>query len=124
MDEDTLKQLCLVKIQNILRSNGQSMIDYPQMPQPSSATCGNLENLLLIEELSYDHDKLCMEHALLLHSMTEEQRNIYDVILSYVKNGQPGVFFVDGFGGIGKTFLWKTITSALRSVGDVVLAGQ
>lgn len=35
-----------------------------------------------------------------------------------------GVFFVDGFGGTGKTFLWRTLTSALRSKGNIVLAGM
>ncbi|KAF7807564.1 uncharacterized protein G2W53_039725 [Senna tora] len=33
-----------------------------------------------------------------------------------------GVFFVNGFGGSGKTFVWNTLTSGLRSRGDIVLA--
>lgn len=32
-----------------------------------------------------------------------------------------GVFFVYGFGGTGKTFLWKTLSAALRSKGSIVL---
>lgn len=100
------------------------MIEFPQMPQPSSVTCGNPENLLLIEEVSYDREKLGMEHASLLYSMTDEQKKIYDVIMGHLNNGLLGVLFVDGFGGTGKTFLWKTITSALRSNGDLVLAGM
>ncbi|XP_076911125.1 uncharacterized protein LOC143568997 [Bidens hawaiensis] len=32
-----------------------------------------------------------------------------------------GVFFVYGHGGTGKTFLWKTLSSAIRSQGNIVL---
>lgn len=35
------------------------------------------------------------------------------------KNG--GFFFLYGFGGIGKTYIWKTLSAAIRSKGDVVL---
>jgi CO dehydrogenase nickel-insertion accessory protein CooC1 len=30
--------------------------------------------------------------------------------------------FVDGYGGTGKTYLWKAITTKLRSEGKIVLA--
>ena len=32
-----------------------------------------------------------------------------------------GLFFLYGYGGTGKTFVWKTLASALRSKGDIVL---
>ncbi|XP_019085556.1 PREDICTED: ATP-dependent DNA helicase PIF2-like [Camelina sativa] len=32
-----------------------------------------------------------------------------------------GAFFVYGFGGTGKTFLWKTLSAALRKDGEIVL---
>ncbi|KAG5032347.1 hypothetical protein JHK82_015931 [Glycine max] len=32
-----------------------------------------------------------------------------------------GMFFLYGYGGTGKTFMWKTLASALRSKGDIVL---
>jgi len=31
------------------------------------------------------------------------------------------MFFLYGYGGIGKTFMWKTLASALHSKGDIVL---
>ena len=31
------------------------------------------------------------------------------------------MFFVYGYGGTGKTFIWKTLFSALRSKGNIVL---
>ena len=56
-----------------------------------------------------------------LLKMTCEQRKIYEEILSAVNKGDGGMFFVSGFGGTGKTFLWKLLSAAIRSRGDIVL---
>ncbi|XP_025652652.1 uncharacterized protein [Arachis hypogaea] len=37
------------------------------------------------------------------------------------ENGKGGVFFLYGYGGTGKTFVWKTLAAALRSKSQVVL---
>lgn len=124
VDDDRLKDLTLIKIEEILRSNGHSLEDFPEMPRPSSYSSRTLENSLLIEELSYDRDRLQSEHLSLMSTITEEQRSIYNVVMEHVLGDIPGVFFVDGFGGTGKTFLWRTLTSALRSKGNIVLAGM
>ncbi|WOK97780.1 ATP-dependent DNA helicase PIF4-like [Canna indica] len=34
---------------------------------------------------------------------------------------EGGVFFLYGYGGTGKTYIWKALTSALRSKGHIVL---
>ncbi|XP_010507012.1 PREDICTED: ATP-dependent DNA helicase PIF1-like [Camelina sativa] len=38
-----------------------------------------------------------------------------------VDNNMGGVFFVYGFGGTGKTFLYKTLSAELRARGEIVL---
>nr|GEV90190.1 hypothetical protein [Tanacetum cinerariifolium] len=38
-----------------------------------------------------------------------------------IEIGQGGVYFVYGYGGTGKTFLWKTLASGIRIKGDIVL---
>ncbi|CAN6979834.1 unnamed protein product [Brassica oleracea var. botrytis] len=53
--------------------------------------------------------------------MTDEQKEIYDQILAAVNQGNGGMFFVYGFGGTGKTFLWKLLSAAIRCQGDIVL---
>jgi thymidylate kinase len=30
-------------------------------------------------------------------------------------------FFIDGYGGTGKTFIWRAISAAIRSRGEIVL---
>jgi len=37
-----------------------------------------------------------------------------------VINKQGGEFFLYGYGGIGKIFMWKTLLSTLRSKGKIV----
>ena len=39
-----------------------------------------------------------------------------------VKKQNGGVFFLHGYGGTGKTFMWRTLSSALRSDKKIVLA--
>jgi ATP-dependent DNA helicase PIF1 len=38
-----------------------------------------------------------------------------------IEQGRGGVFFVYGYGGTGKTFIWTTLCAALRSRGEIVL---
>jgi ATP-dependent DNA helicase PIF1 len=38
-----------------------------------------------------------------------------------VRQQKGGVFFLHGYGGTGKTFMWRTLASSLRSKGQIVL---
>jgi ATP-dependent DNA helicase PIF1 len=38
-----------------------------------------------------------------------------------VNNQKGGVFFISGYGGTGKTFMWNTLSAALRSKRKIVL---
>ncbi|XP_022023539.2 uncharacterized protein LOC110923789 [Helianthus annuus] len=38
-----------------------------------------------------------------------------------VNSNAGGVFFVYGYGGTGKTFMWKTLSASIRCKGDIVL---
>ncbi|XP_013726652.1 uncharacterized protein LOC106430407 [Brassica napus] len=52
---------------------------------------------------------------------TNEQKEIYDRILAAVNERNGGMFFVYGFGGTDKTFLWKLFSAAIRCRGHIVL---
>ncbi|XP_074266341.1 uncharacterized protein LOC141588818 [Silene latifolia] len=41
--------------------------------------------------------------------------------MDVVRNNRGGVFFVYGYGRTGKTFIWRTLCAALRSIGHIVL---
>uniref|UniRef100_A0A0D3CNQ2 ATP-dependent DNA helicase n=1 Tax=Brassica oleracea var. oleracea TaxID=109376 RepID=A0A0D3CNQ2_BRAOL len=90
------------------------------MPKPDPDIGGN-ENVLISDELSYDREKLKAEHDRDIVKLTEEQRKIYDEIVDAVVNEKGGVFFVYGFGGTGKTFMWRLLSAAIRFKGEICL---
>jgi ATP-dependent DNA helicase PIF1 len=47
--------------------------------------------------------------VLLCDSLNAEQKSAYDEIMAAVYNNQGGLFFVDGPGGTGKTFLYRAL---------------
>ena len=53
--------------------------------------------------------------------MNNEQRTIYNSIMKFVSSISGGMFFVYGHGGIGKTYLYRTILAIVRSKGKIAL---
>ncbi|KAL7094727.1 hypothetical protein ACP275_11G121900 [Erythranthe tilingii] len=121
LSEDQLKNFALAEIENILRSNNRSLANFPIMPQPDMSLVTQVQNRLIYDELNYDRHELAMEHSKLLSSLTDEQKSIYEKIMLHVTEKREGLFFLYGYGGTGKTFIWKTLSAALRSRGEIVL---
>lgn len=80
-----------------------------------------MKNRLLAEELAYDSAKLLM-HDSLVSQLNLEQKQIYDVVLQSVYERTGQCFFVYGYGGTGKIFLWNAIILRLLSEKLIVLA--
>nr|XP_017221483.1 PREDICTED: ATP-dependent DNA helicase PIF1-like [Daucus carota subsp. sativus] len=78
-------------------------------------------NNLILEETNYNMTEMELENKKLLSTMNPEQKSVYNAILESVDKNEGGLFFVYGSGGCGKTFLWRTLISKLRSQGDIVL---
>ncbi|XP_057719476.1 uncharacterized protein LOC130933887 [Arachis stenosperma] len=78
-------------------------------------------NRLICDELRYDRRKLTVEHADYMQKLTDEQKIVYEKIMVAVNSGEGGVFFVYGYGGTGKNFVWKTLATGIRSKGQIVL---
>ncbi|CAH1428835.1 unnamed protein product [Lactuca virosa] len=96
LSEDEVKNLTLFEIEQILLQNNSTLKNFKKMPYPDVESVSSSNNRLIVEELDYDIPVL---------------KNEFD----------RGVFFVYGYGGTGKTFLWKTISAAIRSDGNIVL---
>jgi len=121
LTDDQLKAYALAKIEIMLQSSGKGLKDYPPMPRADCASVHDVQDVLINDELNYDRKALAKEHDRLMSSMTSEQRNVYDTIMTKVSQNKPGLFFLYGYGGTGKTFLWRAMASALRSQGEIVL---
>lgn len=46
---------------------------------------------------------------------------VHETVLGDVSLHNGGLFFVYGYGGTDKTFLWRALSTKLRSKGDIVI---
>ncbi|KAG7589037.1 hypothetical protein ISN44_As07g013540 [Arabidopsis suecica] len=118
---DEQKQiLALKEINSILRSNGTSLTAFKTMPQLPDDEIDD-SNVLILDKKNYDRNEQKEKLEESLQKMTDEQKSVYNEIIDAVDNDKGGVFFVYGFGGTGKTFIYKTLSASLRSRGSIVL---
>lgn len=80
-----------------------------------------VQNRLIEEESSYDLSDLNLitEKA---SSMTTEQRVIFNEVIDSVENNLGKLFFIDGPGGTGKSFLLEQILANIRVSRKIAIA--
>nr|GEV65803.1 ATP-dependent DNA helicase PIF2-like [Tanacetum cinerariifolium] len=78
-------------------------------------------NRLIYDDTDFNPVELQTGYERLYAFLTTEQKGIYDTIINSVETGTIGVYFVYGYGGTGKTFLWKTLAAGIRRRGGIVL---
>ncbi|XP_071694710.1 uncharacterized protein [Rutidosis leptorrhynchoides] len=81
-----------------------------------------MDNRLIREELNYNLQEMRTLHTTLHNSLTPEQLAIYEKVIAAVTQKKGGLFFLYGPGGTGKTFVYNTILTKLRSEKMIVLA--
>ena len=121
ISENYLKNKVLIELEKNFDKICSSLANF-DLPQPNNFFDSDINNRLLFEELNYDIHALKEKHTSLLKSLNIEQRKIYDDVICSVVNQNGQLFFVHGYGGTGKTYLYETIISYLRSKGKIVLA--
>ncbi|XP_028753423.1 uncharacterized protein LOC114713014, partial [Neltuma alba] len=119
--DDEKEEVALIEIERLLKRNGKSLSDFPSMPKPKTDTHIDMRNHLLLQELNYDRDSCRSESYKLRASLTDEQLNIFNEILNAIDSSNENFFFVYGFGGTGKTFLWNALTATIRGRGEIVI---
>lgn len=92
------------------------------MPTVDHSLVPDVQNRIVHEEMNYNRPVLSEEHKRMMSTMTAEQRTVYDRIMARVDEGGHGLFFLYGYGGTSKTFIWRAMCAALRSKGEIVLA--
>ncbi|KAK9136775.1 hypothetical protein Sjap_007369 [Stephania japonica] len=58
----------------------------------------------------------------IIRMLNERQKYAYDCIVNKVLNNEEGVFFIDGPGGTGKTFLYRALLATVRRKDYIALA--
>ncbi|KAI3693273.1 hypothetical protein L6452_33106 [Arctium lappa] len=123
LNDEDLQNHLLYELEILLNSNSNSSsLSEFGLPMPPAHLLTNLQNRLLMEEKNYDRIKLAEEHKALQLYLNTEQQKVYDLIMKASSENKQELIFVYGHGGTGKTFLWTTITFALRAAGKIVLA--
>jgi len=121
LNDDQKKNFALLEIEKLLCSNGKSLKNFPPMPIPEECSTFDLQNRLVMDQLNYDKEALKLESEQLIFNMTEEQKYAFDTIMECVNHKTSKVFFLNGYGGTGKTYVWKALSAAVRSRGQIVL---
>ncbi|KAL6538237.1 hypothetical protein OROGR_012225 [Orobanche gracilis] len=118
---DELQNLCLIEIEKLLNNNGRSLASFEGFECPHISNYANFDNKIVVDELNYDKAEQAEKHLSMLNSLNQDQRAVYNQIMHFVFSDACGFFFVYGYGGTGKTFVWNTLSPALRSQGQIVL---
>ncbi|XP_058733080.1 uncharacterized protein LOC131604671 [Vicia villosa] len=151
MSDAELKELTLMAIETLLQNNNWSLQDFKTMPYPKDYVVTFVGNRLLYDERQYDvaaqqqifinlYASLTSNITLFLQQFKQfqtcilinsfvwkqllfidEQRGIFEEIMDAVEKQKGGVFFLYGYGGTGKTFMWNTLSASLRSKKKIVL---
>ena len=107
--------------QNLVKTLRKHLRDFPDMPIPERAWDDEAENPLIGEQLNYNHDH---ERALAeerIAQLNTEQHYAYNEIIASVESQAGRMFFLNGPGGTGKTFVYNTVCNTVRSRGWIVL---
>ncbi|KAL6606919.1 hypothetical protein ACP70R_042572 [Stipagrostis hirtigluma subsp. patula] len=114
-----LEQMVLIDIKNMLQSMGKDIKSFPlpaidETYDAASGLCREIYEETNIEPTADD--------MALSDSLNEEQRTAYDEIMSAVDTGKGGLFFLDGPGGTGKTYLYRALLATIRSQNKIAVA--
>ncbi|XP_062189934.1 uncharacterized protein LOC133892964 [Phragmites australis] len=122
LTDSQMKEYTLIEIEKLMRQAGKSMKDYPEIELPNADEFEELGNRLINEEENYDKDKLKDEHLTIFNNLNPDQKQAFRAIIESIEKKLGKLIFVEGYGGTGKTYLWKAITTKLRSERKIVLA--
>ena len=116
------RKYALMEIEKLMGQAGKSLKEYPEIDLPDMVKLSDTENRLINAEMNCDKNKLKDEHLQILNNLNTEQKKAFDEIIKSVDQSLGKLIFVDGYGGTGKTYIWKAVTTRLRSEGKIVLA--
>ena len=93
------------------------------MPLPSTTRSPYEEALIIQTELDYNVGEQLEIVGRDVPSLNSDQRNVFGAVMAVINDPEPysKVFFVDGPGDTGKTFLYNTLLAQVRSLGEIAL---
>uniref|UniRef100_A0A8I6XRH8 ATP-dependent DNA helicase n=1 Tax=Hordeum vulgare subsp. vulgare TaxID=112509 RepID=A0A8I6XRH8_HORVV len=114
-----LEQMVLRDIRDMLQSMGKDIAGYGLPELLDTDGCDDGEYKEVTEEREINVDK---EYLDLFSSLNNEQLASYNDIMDHAMKQKSQIFFVDGPGGTGKTYLYKALLAKVRSMGQIAIA--
>jgi hypothetical protein len=118
---EQLLMLLSRKLADTFANSGANIADY-DLPILSAYGDEVFGNRLINDELRSEPMLLRAHAAVAVSQLNAEQRFIFEKLTESALSCSPGIFFICGHGGTGKTFLWNAILTHLRSRQKIVLA--
>jgi hypothetical protein len=114
-----VEQMVLVDIRKILQSMQKDINEFP-LPHIDDTydTCNDIPREIY-EEASIEASN---DDVALSDTLNKEQRAAFDEIMSAINTKRGRLFFVDGPGGTGKTYLYRALLATIRSQNKIAIA--
>ena len=117
---ELVRNITLKQINNMLLDLNSNLGEFPDMPLPTYEA--NPESRLIAEETLENMDELIQYININLPLLNEDQKNIFNELIDCVQQNISKIFFLDGPGGTGKTFLYNLILAKIRSENKIAIA--
>ncbi|XP_027171842.1 uncharacterized protein LOC113771461 [Coffea eugenioides] len=116
---EEIRNKALQEIKKMVEQMGKSFADYHLTTDIPPAVHYDK----LTKEIECERNIEVLAEDLIMSSrLNIEQQHAYDLILQSVFSPIGQSFFVDGPGGTGKTFLYRSLLATLRSQGHIAIA--
>ena len=115
----------LVDLQRILESAGagKRLQKHFKIPDPKGYDDKAFETKeMRCETLAYDVSDEWGKAEMQVKQMHASQLELYNAVMESIDSKKGGIFFADGPGGTGKTFVEEALLHKVRSRGEVALA--
>ncbi|GJU91462.1 hypothetical protein Tco_1303885, partial [Tanacetum coccineum] len=100
ISDDEKKNVCLFYMEELLRSRGCSLRNWPKMPYPDSRYITKFDNRLIYDETDYNHVKLQIEYerlkTFLWETLAASIRRRVDIVLNVESSGIASLLMSGG----------------------------
>eukprot|EP00794_Sanderia_malayensis_P002293 gene2293-biopygen2036 len=108
--------MCLADIQRNLQIHGNSLKDFPEMPQ---LPADYAQPRQAADEINIEQER--EQGQRMFEQLNPEQLQVHNTIVQAIETqSQDNCFFLDGPAGTGKTFLYNTLVHNLQASGHKV----
>jgi hypothetical protein len=114
-----MEKMVLIDLKNMLQSMGK---DIKSFPLPDINDTYDTASGIPREIFEQASIKPGADDVALSESLNDKQRAAYDEIMSAFDTDEGDLFFVDGPGGIGNTFLYRALLTEVRSENKLAVA--